>query len=349
MKNVQQIKISATRFSVCWLAILMVGGVAVNLLAKSDQPASQLFDMQKKEAPSKKAALQGPVVSQKDLENMCRIFAQQPGQMHDFSTTGDNFLFILGCMRQQKPADFYTYLRWLFNATKQCQSLQVNSFKHILSGLQVSMEPFLDEAPLWLYEQLPTTSLWMEGALLDRFTDYFQSDNRDLCGFLSTLANQLSYQLQVKIQHQEEEIYDLTLLRQLALRFVETAAGKLVWKETSLPEAWNQLVAVSAGVVALAKSGIIVDQDSMGDIAWSLVYRFVHFLDHVVDQPVGRWEELLQNLISGELEFLLKLDQGLDAVNSKKEVLLQALHRGRAKALQQEKDEEARRKQEDED
>jgi hypothetical protein len=85
----------------------------------------------------------------------------------------------------------------------------------------------------------------------------------------------------------------------------------------------------------LAQYRIIDHMDDLDDLLWTLVHRFIFYIDLVgAELPVEFYERIEQDLVNRSVFFLEAKEQD-DGITSKKQALIEALLKGKARAITQ--------------
>ncbi len=225
----------------------------------------------------------------------------------------------------------YCSMRILFNAFKSCEYIRDCSLNSMLEALDLYATSYFE--PENEDHKYRNAYRAIERTVYD-----FVSDGGDLAlSSPGTFASSLSLKVlrlssahlrpsQLK-QWQER-------LGSIVLRFLEVAVGKVFWDANDYPCIWDSVMTSANGLYQLSK--ILVHMDDLDDLLWSLVRRFVWFLDFSSGQiPVSFYENIEQEIQDGAA-FFLELGEQDEGIVSKKSVLLDALRKAKERALNSE-------------
>jgi len=122
-------------------------------------------------------------------------------------------------------------------------------------------------------------------------------------------------------------------LRQTFIRFIELGLGKLVWSPDDADQIWPSVKALAKQIDALAKQGLIDNEDDLDDLYWSLITRFAFFVELMGPQlPESFFQGIKDDIANQELSFL-QLEEQEKHVETKAQCLRRVVTAGQAKVL----------------
>jgi len=176
--------------------------------------------------------------------------------------------------------------------------------------------------------------------LLYKFTDHLQEFQKQPNDFLTNLSIEISKTAKQEIDMLTQSVEKKEMvarLRQTVVRLLETILSRIIWNQTAYESIWESVLSISNSLQLLGVHGILDHMDDLDDLLWVLTHRFSYFLDLAGSSlPVAFYEEVECDLASKVVCFLEAQEQD-DGIKSKKQVLIEALTKAKAKALAFEK------------
>jgi hypothetical protein len=180
----------------------------------------------------------------------------------------------------------------------------------------------------------------IEGLILSKFTRQVDLFKREPDTFVSSLAQELAHFYEgetsrtKKVLEKEES---LERLRNIIIRFYDTALGKAMWNPQEPARIWQSFTTIAQGLQRLGEFNIIKHMDDLDDLLWTLTHRFCYFLDLAgASLPLMFYERIEHDLDEKTVYFLEFREQD-DGITSKKDTLLDALAHAKARAIAYEK------------
>ncbi|MBM3886562.1 hypothetical protein FJ364_01415 [Candidatus Dependentiae bacterium] len=179
-----------------------------------------------------------------------------------------------------------------------------------------------------------------EEVILYKFTEHFNTFQTNPDSFIDELAHDLATfyqhqedtkeQLRIKRNNKQET---LMRLRQMVIRFFELVISKTMWNTFQPETIWTSFTVLANGFQNLAQSHILDHMDDLDDLLWSLVHRFNYYIELTgADLPIEFYEKIENDLINRKVFFLEAKEQD-EGIASKKQVLIEGLLRGKARAI----------------
>jgi len=135
------------------------------------------------------------------------------------------------------------------------------------------------------------------------------------------------------IKEEEEEKEYREKFRNIIVRFLESNLGKIIWYEDSYHTIWSSFQSIADNLYAIGRRGIINDQDNLDELWLSLVQGFCDYLDlKGAVLPVEFYEQIEDDL-RNNVVFFLEVDEQDEGIKSKKEMIVEAVVRAKAKAI----------------
>jgi hypothetical protein len=225
----------------------------------------------------------------------------------------------------------YCSLRILVNASKSCEYLRDCSLNAVLEALETySVQYFVEEdkasSKKKTYREIEKTIYDFVG----------QSSDLTLASPGAFSAGLTSKVLKVSVDSlkpsQAKEWQER--LGSLIFRFLEGSINKTLWDTEDWQGIWDSLLSSANSLYKLSK--ILVHMDHLDDILWSLTRRFVWFLDFSAGQlPVAFYENVEESIRDGST-FFLELGEQDSGIQTKKDLLLEAIAKNKARGLEPE-------------
>lgn len=171
------------------------------------------------------------------------------------------------------------------------------------------------------YDQFKATVNTM---LYCKFSTEYEAFKRDPDQFLQ----QISHEISVVNQH----MMDLDKLRNTMVRFLELTLAKVIWSPEDQAYTWVCVKDIARGLSALFDAGVLEDINDLDDLFWSLVHRYVYFLDVVGSlMPSALFTQIQNDLAQSDLVLLTLPEQDTFMI-SKATILQRAIERAQMKA-----------------
>lgn len=239
------------------------------------------------------------------------------------------------------PETVYVCFRLFYNKIKACELIDDTVVLQILNPLPSLVgRYFVSENTQDFHTNLSIISKNIENILLTKFTDHLIDFQNEPESFVSKLATELTlyYQKEVETiqkQHMKEE--SVNRLREITIRFFDTALGKVIWDPSMHVNIWESFISMGQGLGQLATDNILNHMDDLDDLLWTLVHRFCFFLDLTGTRlPLSFYQEVETDLENGAVFFLEYKEQD-EGITTKKETIMHALVQAKTRALAYEK------------
>lgn len=229
----------------------------------------------------------------------------------------------------------YTCFRLFYNKIKATELIDDTVALQILNPLPILVEKYFIEKPKEK-NSLKFLKKSIEKTILFKFTDHLTEFQQKPNIFISKLSKDISKIAQKEIDFvlkQKEQNEMKERLRNLIIRFLEVTFSKLIWDSQSYESIWESVLSIANNVIRLADYQILNHMDDLDDLLWSLTHRFCYFLNLVGSYlPVEFYEEV-ENDISNGTAFFLEIEEQDNDIKTKKETIVDALVRAKAKAI----------------
>jgi hypothetical protein len=236
--------------------------------------------------------------------------------------------------------DAYTGLRLIHNKYKSCELVNDHVVDDLLESIATRFGRFFsdEQQPSYSFESLQQG---MEKLMLSHFTNFFDLFQKDPGTFVARMSGELStYAEGVVGKSREFALADFENqkdLRNMIVRCFETVISKTVWDQTAHEGIWNSFMSIANGIYKLATSHVLGHMDDLDDLYMSLTHRFCWYLDFTAGFfPVAFYEEI-EDDITKKVAFFLEFKEQDEGIRSKKEILLEAVVKAKAKAVAIEK------------
>lgn len=238
----------------------------------------------------------------------------------------------------------YVCLRLFYNKLKETEIIDDSVVLEFLRPLPYLLQRHFTRPKKQRKINIALFTKRIEDVLLTKFTEQLPEFEQQPDVFISQLAQEIAAQMQQELKFTEldakqrqEQREGQSRLRQLILKMVDLLLSKALWNIKSYEGIWSSFAEIGHTVQLLGVHNIIDHMDDLDDILWTLTHRFCYFLDLFGSMlPLEFYEEMEHDLLNeghkSLIPFLL-IDEQDDGIKAKKEFLLEALARGKAKAI----------------
>ncbi len=234
----------------------------------------------------------------------------------------------------------YVGFRLFHNKIKSCEVIDDTAILQMVEPIGKYLERHFEENETHYKTNLNFIRKHTEELMLAKFTDHYAKFQEEPDVFILNLSEEITkefkqeftnFEKSIKVQQEKAEARER--LRNLTLRFLETALGKTIWSTQSYEGIWHSFQAIAFDLQALGVRSVVNHMDDMDSLLWSHVHRFCYFVDLVGSHlPLEFYEEIEGDLNNKLIYFLEEKEQ--DAyIKTKKETLEEALVKGRMKAV----------------
>jgi hypothetical protein len=174
----------------------------------------------------------------------------------------------------------------------------------------------------------------VENIMLTEFTQHLTKPTVSTELFFKDLATTITASLKEVGAHDEAAMQER--LRGVIFRLVDLLVSRTVWFVQQPESIWPSVLQAAHSISLLCSNGMITHLDDVDELHHSLITRFISFIDQCGHSLSVAWYTSLENdLTQGLVPFLEtpELDGG---ITSKKELLMNALARGKVCAIAQE-------------
>lgn len=237
------------------------------------------------------------------------------------------------------PETVYLYMRLFYNKIKSCEVIDYAMILQLLDAVPSLLERHFiadqDEDDVGNTTDLSFIKHHIESTLISKMTENFPLFQAEPDIFLSNIAQDLAHFCRKEIdsvKKDQQAAVARERLRQIIIKFFDTALNKLMWTTDNYENPWKAFVAISEGLMGLAETGVISHMDDLDDLLWSLTHRFCFYLDLAgASLPGDIFDDIDDDLEMGSVAFL-EYDEQDEGIISKKEMLWECLAQARMRA-----------------
>lgn len=223
----------------------------------------------------------------------------------------------------------YTGMRLFKTKLQATEAIDDTVTTHILSALPSELEnyfPLTPSAP----KQERANAQKIEDTLLDGLTDHLQEPKQQLDQFLTGISHKIAGSLTAPQDTDEQMMRER--LRQMTLRFVEQLLSKTMWYPQHHESIWQSVLSCAHHIHLLCTSNVVNHMDDRDEMINLLCQRFAIFLDQYgAALPLSFYDQV-ENDINNRMVMFLEGEELDEGVRHKREILLDALAKGRIKA-----------------
>ncbi len=228
----------------------------------------------------------------------------------------------------------YTCIRLFHNKIKSCIVVDDNVLNQMLDSMPELMERYFVKTRKPFNLKLLKQSI--DKIIMSKLSSYSQNLQMTENNLFNNLSKEIFKNTKKEFNAQKresEDIYKRERLRSLIIKFIELTISKLIWNHKNYSNIWSSLLNISNNLLKLAEYKIIDHMDDLDDLLWSLVHRFIFFLDLVATQLPSEFFEEAENYILNGTVFFLELEEQDKGIKTKKEFFLQALIDAKTRSL----------------
>jgi len=227
----------------------------------------------------------------------------------------------------------YTGLRLFLNKLKETDFVDDTVTNHILGTLPEELDRHFPLNPMNSVKQKSPSKL-VENIMLTEFTNHLQKPSVSTELFFKDLATTITTSLKEVGANDDSAMRER--LRGIVFRLADLLLSKTLWFIQQPESIWPSVLQAAHSISLLCSNGIINHLDDVCELHKTLISRFISFVDQSGHQlPVSWYTAIESDLSEGLVPFLenQELDGG---ITPKKEMLINALARGKACAIAQE-------------
>jgi hypothetical protein len=242
------------------------------------------------------------------------------------------------CNEMNLAADLaYVGIRLFYNKIKACELIDDTVILHVLDKMPTLLDRYFkpsgDASPA---KDLAFIQKQTENIILAKFTEHLPEFKEQPDTFITQLSKELATYFQNEYRSQaaqQQENVSKERLRQLIIRFYDTAISKSIWNIKAPEGIWRSFTGIAYGLQLLGNHNIINHMDDLDDLLWTLTHRFCFFLDLTgASLPTTFYEEMEHDLQNKAVYFLEFKEQDA-GITSKKEFLIDALIQAKTRAI----------------
>ncbi len=268
-------------------------------------------------------------------KSMCsyiKTIYNDPNYSEFLSQNGSHIIELLDlCQELKISKEIVTgCIRLFYNKLKFCEIIDATVITQLLRPLPNILADYFEE------EELPLELSFYkltEDIILSKFSDEFNYFTNNPINFIEDLSKNIATTISNKAQTYLEEKELTERLRQTIIKFFESAISKTLWDDSAPESIWPSVLLMANGIENLAEKGIINHSDDMDDLLWSLVSRFVFFLEIRGSTLPPEFYENIESDIENKIVFFLEREEMDEGIKTKKEILVEALANAKAKAI----------------
>lgn len=234
--------------------------------------------------------------------------------------------------------DAYVGLRLFTNKIKACEVVDDGVVEDVLAGIIKNLSRyFVDDKKVGQeFGSLEFIKKHVENTILMHFTSHLQEFQQCPSDFTSHLSDEIAVELHKQWQISQKKVFSEKpedRLRIMINKFLELSISKLLWNIEQPSQIWPTFLSIANKLKLLGLYKIITHMDDLDDLLWTLTQRFCFFLDWVGQTlPVGLYDQIEHDLVTQSIDFLEMREQDA-GITTKKEILANALLKGRMRAL----------------
>lgn len=233
----------------------------------------------------------------------------------------------------------YVGLRLFHNKLKSCEIIDDAAILQMIEPIGKYLEKHFEETEPLYRTNLSLMRKHTEELMLAKFTDHYTTFQTQPDSFLLSLSEEITKEFKQEfvnfeknMKEQQQKAESRERLRNLTMRFLETALSKTMWSTQSHEGIWQSFQAIAFDLQSLGVRSVVNHMDDMDSLLWSHIHRFCYFIDLVGSHlPLEFYEEVETDLSSKMVYFLEEKEQDA-CIKTKKETLEEALIKGRMKS-----------------
>ena len=242
------------------------------------------------------------------------------------------------CNEMNLAADLaYVGIRLFYNKIKACELIDDTVILQVLDKMPALLDRyFKTTGNSSTTKDLAFIQKQTENIILAQFTEHLPEFKEHPDTFITQLSKELANHFQSEyraLTEQQENNVSKERLRQLIIRFYDTAISKAIWNIKAPEGIWQSFTGIAYGLQLLGNHNTINHMDDLDDLLWTLTHRFCFFLDLTGSSlPTTFYEEMEHDLQSKAIYFLEFKEQDA-GITSKKEFLIDALIQAKTRAI----------------
>jgi len=257
-------------------------------------------------------------------EGYAKRLSQDGTHIIEFLTLADEFNF--------NTEAVYTGLRLFFNKLKEVEIIDDTVVIALMNEFPAALENYFPLTRSAQKKSKKASAAQVEGVILTDFTNHLQAAKTSTTSFFRSLSEKIAAIIS-KNPSDEEKIVMRGRLRELVIKFVEMLLSKIMWYPQDHKAIWESVIGIAHNIHLLGANGVINHMDDVDDLLWSLVHRFSIFLGHYGSELPVDFYESIEHDITNHLVFFLESPELDECITPKREKLIEALGKAKAKAL----------------
>lgn len=232
----------------------------------------------------------------------------------------------------QSEAYAKSIIKLFLQKIKGCDFINAYSLITTMPKLADALTPYMVKKEASFLQELQNN---IKTRMSNIFSSYFSYFQKNPDAFLDALSEQIAKKTN---DVQTQQHVDIEHIKKDILRFLETCMNKLIWSPEDAYQGWiaiNELATLSEQFL---DKKLISDIDALDDICWSLIHRFVYYLEiSAADIKPEVFVQIVQDIYHEKL-LLLEISEQEDLITNKKEYLLKKIKSLCPQALPESKD-----------
>lgn len=223
--------------------------------------------------------------------------------------------------QEQEQSEIYakSILKLFLQKIKSCDFINSYALITAMPKLADALSPYIEKKEASFLADLQKS---LKARFSNIFSTYFSYFQKSPDAFLDALSEQIAKKTN---EVQTQQHVDIEQIKKDILRFLETCMNKLIWAPQDAYEAWTAINELAMQAEMFLDKKLLSDVDDLDDLCWSLIHRFVYFIEVSADEiPQEAFIQIVQDIYNEKL-ILLAIDEQEELITSKKEYLLKKI------------------------
>lgn len=244
-----------------------------------------------------------------------------------------NTLLEHGNKTDQERSYYQSIFRLFINLFKKIPCVNAKSFddcvSHIPALLKKQFESAFMQSILYQiqskdFELVHRFQAAVNGLLFQSLSGRYDLFKKDPELFLNNISQTITSIAQEEIAIEQ--------LRMACIRFLEIGLSKIAWNIEDFEGSWSSFKELSIHLARLVECNIIDDPSDLDDLYWSLLTRYMYFLEiYATAIPLFFYENLEKELID-QFPSLFLLEEQESFLETKKDYFMRAILECKAKS-----------------
>lgn len=235
-----------------------------------------------------------------------------------------NFLHMIqflefGQQHDQNEVYAKSIIKLFLQKFKGCDFINAYAMISAMPKLADALQPYMQKKEASFLTELQKS---LKARFSNIFSTYYSYFQKSPDAFLQALSEQIARK--TNEIHTQQHI-DVEHIKKDIVRFLETCISKLIWAPQDAYEAWIAINELANQTQSFLQKNLITDSDALDDVCWSLIHRFVYFIDISADEiSQDVFTKIVHDIYNTKL-ILLEIDEQEDLMTNKKDYLLQKI------------------------